>query len=221
MEYIELLKNDTVGYYIAVVVAAITAILQLLKKTNEYFEKFHVTKKLARYSALIECCDENTQEHKFMTKLKLLEAFKIATNINTTPIKSKFIMRLYDIGMFTIKDLKQVYTFFEVSDNEKAMCKFSIFNKLEVIWSSVVALFISIVFIAVFIAVTPHNLKQFFGYIAIMSLYLLCMYGVGEPIRKAITYRKFKLILKQEGLWEEMSSQPANQLEKSELAESN
>jgi len=54
MEYIELLKNDKVGYYVAIFVAGVTAILQLLKETNEYLEQFHVNKKLARYSSLIE-----------------------------------------------------------------------------------------------------------------------------------------------------------------------
>jgi hypothetical protein len=213
LECIDLLKNDKVGYYIAATVAAITAILQLLKKTDEYFEKLYVTRKLVRYSALIESCCENTLEHKFLTKLKSLEAFTIATNINTTPRKSNFIMMLYIVGRSTIKDLKQVHTFFEVSDNEKAIPNFSTSNKLEVIWSGLAALFINIVFISLLMTITPHNINQFLGYLAVVSLYLLLMYGIGEPIRKAITYRKFLKILKSDDLLEKLPSQPANQLE--------
>ena len=205
MEYIELLKNDKVGYYIAIFVAGITAILQLLKKINEYLEKFHVNKKLARYSSLIESCDANTKEYKFLTDLKMLEMFKIATGINTTPLKSKFIMTLYDLEIFT-NELQRVHSFLDVSVRNKAIGKYSIGDKIEVLWSSIIVILVSFMFFALTITIKLSDIKSFSIFMAISAAYLLFMYGAGVPIRKAITYRRVKNILIQKGLWEETST---------------
>ena len=195
MEYIELLRNDKVGYYIAIIVASITAILQLLKKTNEYFEQFHVNKKLARYSSLIESCDANTTENKFITNLKLLEIFKIATGINTTPLKSKFIMSIYDLEIFTVNELQRVHTFFDISESNKAIGKYSISDKLEVLWSSIIVILVSLMFFALTLTIKLSDIKSFSIFMAISATYLLFMYGAGIPIRKAISYHRVKKIL--------------------------
>ena len=211
MEYIELLKNDKVGYYVAIFVAGVTAILQLLKKTNEYLEQFHVNKKLARYSSLIESCDENTKEYKFLTNLRLMEMFKIATGINTTPLKSKFIMTIYDLQIFTVNELQRVHTFIDVSERNSAIGKYSIGDKIEVLWSSIIIILVSLMFFPLTFMAKLSEFKSFAIFMAISASYFLFMYGAGVPIRKAITYRRVKNKLIQKGLWEEPTTEQSAQ----------
>lgn len=202
MEFVELLKNDKVGYYIAVFVASITAILQLLKKINEYLEQFHVNKKLARYSSLIESCDVNTKEHKFLTNLKALEIFRIATGINTTPFKSKFIMTIYELEIFTVNELQSVHMFLDVSSSNKAIGKYSISDKIEVLWSGLIVVLLTVMFFVLTLSAKLSDIKSFLIFMGISVSYLLFMYGAGIPIRKAITYHRIKKVLLQKGLWE-------------------
>lgn len=211
MEFIELLKNDKVGYYIAVLVASITAILQLLKKTNEYLEQFHVNKKLARYSSLIGSCDVNTIEYNFLTNLKALEIFRIATGINTTPVKSKFIMTLYELEIFTVKELQRVYMFLDVSLSNKAIGKYSVSDKIEVLWSGLIVVLLTVMFFALTLSAKLSDIRSLLIFMGISVSYLLFMYGAGIPIRKALTYHRIKNVLIQKGLWEATSIDPSIQ----------
>lgn len=188
--------------YVTGVVAGLTAIIQLGKKAFEYQEQFYIRKKLNRYSYLLRCCDKGGKETVFIEMIRRDENLKIATGINTNYEKYQMIMQIYALELFTIAQIRKVHTYFDVVDG-KVKGHFGFAEIVFVVWSGLMVFVLTLHFaVTTYLAQTKNDINSLLVLLASIMVYLLLMFGLGEPIRSAVFYRKFKKVLIANGMWD-------------------
>lgn len=192
---------DEIWKNVGAVVAGLTAIFQLGKKLYEYQEQHYVRRKLNRYSYLLKGCPKGSKEAEFIKILKRDETLKLTTGIDSTYEKYEMIMQVYALNAFTMSQIRRMQSYF-VSVGNKAKGQFGLLELLSILWSSLMIFFLTVFYIYIVSAVSSKNdLSSLWVYIISTVSYLFLMFWVGEPIRNAFLYRKFRNKLIENKMW--------------------
>jgi hypothetical protein len=190
--------------YLLVIFVIVPVFLRIVKSIYELNEGLVWKKTLSRLEYLSKSTNIDPELSGYLDSLRNAEVFRLASGIDVSANLSRALMKIYQKGFVSRKNLKRVVGYIDLGRDDKVKVEVSFFERCCFAYSLIASIILFILGIAVCIYYL-HYLKLLYemaGFISFLILLLLTVFVIRDFVTSRILDRVQKKLKEYEMLEE-------------------
>jgi len=197
MDITTLIQQNPVYIGIAIFFGAIGLAVNTAKQILSFYEDHLISRSLKRIDNLSKSIPSDSEVHTYLNSMKESEVFRLVSGINVNTNESSLLMQLHNDGYVNKSQLKKIYPYVKLDENNKVSIQIPFSQQLLIAYSFVSAIYIfllGLTFGLPFIA-SDEGSKSLAG----ISIVLICAFSarfLGKDFRAYGLLKKLRDNLK-------------------------